>query len=75
MSCRQAAREVRPPLSPEVVIAEFAETLKRYCVRSVMGDTYGGEFPREQFRKHGIQYQTSKDPKGSIYLSLPSPNE
>lgn len=63
-------REVRPPLSPEGVIAEFADTLKCYGVRSVTGDRYGGEFPREQFRKHGIQYEPSKDPKGSIYLNL-----
>ena len=63
-------REVKPPLSPEGVIAEFADLLKTYRCTKVVGDRYGGEFPREQFRKHGITYQPSKDPKGSIYLGL-----
>ena len=63
-------RERRPPLSPEGVIAEFADTLKSYRITRVIGDRYGGEFPREQFRKHGIQYVPSPEPKGALYLGL-----
>ncbi len=63
-------REVKPPLSPETVIAEFAEALKSYGVKQIVGDRYGGEFPREQFRKHGITYKPSPDPKGTLYLGL-----
>lgn len=63
-------REVRPPLSPEGVITEFVDALKSYKVSRVTGDRYGGEFPREHFRKHGIRYDPSKDPKGAIYLNL-----
>jgi len=63
-------REVRPPLSPEGVIAEFADTLQSYRITKVVGDRYGGEFPREQFRKHGITYVPSAEPKGGIYLGL-----
>jgi hypothetical protein len=63
-------REVRPPLSPEGVIVEFADLLKQYKITKVVGDRYGGEFPREQFRKHGIRYEPSKDSKGGIYLGL-----
>src|SRR6266511_315596 len=43
-------REVKPPLSPENVIAEFVSVLKSYHCHKVTGDRYGGEFPREQFR-------------------------
>ncbi len=63
-------REVKAPLSPEGVIAEFADTLKSYKITKVTGDEYGGEFPREQFRKHGIRYEPRKDPKRAIYLNL-----
>jgi hypothetical protein len=63
-------REVRPPLSPEAVITEFADVLKTYRVIKVIGDRYGGEFPREQFRECGIRYEPSKDPKSALYLGL-----
>lgn len=63
-------REVRPPLSPEGVIQEFADVLQSYRCFKVTGDRYGGQFPVEQFEKHGIKYAHSADPKGSIYLGL-----
>jgi hypothetical protein len=65
-----ALREVRPPLSPEGVISEFSDTLKLYGVTRIIGDRYAGQFPIEQFRKHGITYEHSRDPKGTIYLNL-----
>ena len=34
------------------------------------GDRYAGEWPREQFRKHCIQYEPSADSKGAIYGNL-----
>ena len=52
-----AVREHKPPFSPEAVASEFAEVLKAYRVSTVMGDRYGGEWPREQFRKRGIEYR------------------
>jgi hypothetical protein len=63
-------RERRPPLSPEAVIAEFADVLKSYGVTRVTGDRYGGQFPVEQFKKNGISYEPSPDPKGGLYLGL-----
>lgn len=56
-------REVRPPFSPEGVTLQFSRDLKRYGLSKVIGDRYGGEWPREQFRKHGIDYQidTARD--------------
>ncbi|HEY1261665.1 MAG TPA: hypothetical protein VGF34_20635 [Stellaceae bacterium] len=65
-----AVREVRPPFSPESVVEEFAALLKSYQVFSVTGDRYAGEWPREQFRKHGVEYLTSDKPKSDIYREL-----
>ena len=60
-------REVRPPFSPEAVIIEFASVLKNYRCHRVSGDRFGGEFPREQFRKRGITYDVSERVKSEIY--------
>ena len=65
-----ATREVRPPFSPESVISEFAALCKSYRVHKVTGDRYGGEFPREQFRKYGISYEVSQKPKSDIYRDI-----
>jgi hypothetical protein len=40
-----AVREVKPPFSPEGVVAEFAGLLKTYRVSKVIGDRYAGEWP------------------------------
>ena len=52
--------ERHPPFSPEAVVREFVETLKQYHVSSVTGDRFGGEWPRERFREHGISYENSE---------------
>ena len=62
-----AIREVRPPFSPEAVTMEFAALLKTYRVGKVQGDRYAGEWPRERFRVHGIEYALSDAPKSDIY--------
>lgn len=61
-------RERRPPFSPEAVTEEFAAVLKSYRLHSVTGDRYGGEWPREQFRKHRVDYVTSDRSKSEIYV-------
>src|SRR5690242_21313149 len=63
-------RELRPPSSPEGVASEFADVLKSYAITAVKGDRYAGEWPREQFRKHGIRYEPSEDPKSNMYQNL-----
>jgi hypothetical protein len=63
-------REVRPPFSPEGVVAEFADTLKRYRITSIKGDRYAGEWVKEPFRLRGIRYEPSDDPKSQLYLNL-----
>ena len=62
--------ERRPPFSPDDVVREFAETLKSYRIREVTGDRYAGEWPRERFREHGIDYLTSTRTKSEIFLEF-----
>src|SRR5262249_29868042 len=62
-----ALREARPPFSPEAVTDEFAELLKTYRVSNVVGDRYGGEWPRGQFRKRGIDYRLAELTKSDFY--------
>ena len=63
-------REAKPPFSPEGVVLDFATLLKSYGVSKVTGDRYAGEWPREQFRKQGIDYELSDRPKSDIYRDL-----
>lgn len=65
-----ALRETKPPFSPEAVVVEYAEILKSYGVRTVIGDRYAGEWPREAFRNHGITYEPSAKPKSDLYRDL-----
>jgi len=62
-----AVRVRQPPFSPEAVVTDFAETLRSYGVSKVTGDRYGGEWPREQFRKRGIAYDIAEKPKSDLY--------
>lgn len=65
-----AKREVKPPFSPEGVVKEFCDLLKLYGVSSVTGDRYAGEWPREQFRKHGVAYEVSEKTKSDLYRDM-----
>ena len=55
-------RERRAPFSPEDVVTEFADTLKAYGVKKVMGDRYGGEWPREAFPGAGSRTRSQISP-------------
>lgn len=63
-------RERKPPFSPEATVNEFCEDLKRYGIRRVTGDRYAGEWPREQFRKHGIEYDLAEKPRSDLYRDM-----
>jgi hypothetical protein len=63
-------RERVPPFSPEQVVEDFATLLKSYGITRVTGDRYGGEFPRELFRKHGITYDLAKQTKSELFRDL-----
>jgi len=65
-----ALREVKPPFSPEAVVADFAALLKSYSIARIIGDKYAGEWPREQFSKLGITYEPSAAPKSDLYRDI-----
>lgn len=63
-------RETKPPFSPEAVTRDYARLLKRYGINSVTGDRYGGEWPREVFKRFGIRYTPAEKSKSEIYRDL-----
>jgi hypothetical protein len=65
-----AIREVQPPFSPEAVITEFAALCKSYRISRIEGDRYAGEFPRQQFRKRGIEYRCADKTKSDLFRDL-----
>jgi len=60
-------REVRPPFSPDGVVGDFAELLRTYRIGYVEGDRYAGEWPRERFRAHRIDYRPAERAKADLY--------
>lgn len=62
-----AVREVRPPFSPEAVVADFAKLLKSYGLYEVTGDRFGGQWPSERFKVHGIEYKFAEHSASEIY--------
>ena len=62
-----AIREIKPPFSPESVVKEFASLLRSYRIARVTGDKYGGAWVEDQFKRYGIRYEASADPKSDIY--------
>lgn len=64
-----AVRELRGP-SPDAIAEEFAALCKTYRISKVRGDRYGGEWPRERFKKHGITYEVSVKSKSEIYADF-----
>lgn len=65
-----AVREARPPFSPESVAREMASFFLSYRISKVRGDHYAGQWPREQFRKWGVDYEPSGKPKSELYGDL-----
>ncbi|RDE07394.1 hypothetical protein DVW87_00395 [Sphingomonas aracearum] len=65
-----AVREVKPPFSPEAVVRDFCQLLKLYRVGEVTGDRYGGEWPREQFRKQGVTYRLADKTRSDLYREM-----
>jgi hypothetical protein len=59
--------ERKPPFSPEAVTRECVDAIWPFGVRSIRGDKYAGDWPREAFRKLGIEYLLSDKPVSEIY--------
>jgi hypothetical protein len=65
--------ERKAPFSPDSVVNEFVETLKAYRVSMIVGDRYGGEWPRERFAVHGITYKPAEMNRSELYLACLAP--
>jgi hypothetical protein len=65
-----AIHERKPPFNPETVVDDFCIVLKQFRINRVTGDRYGGEWPREQFRKRGVGYVCSEKVKSDLYQAL-----
>ena len=63
-------REIRPPFSSESAVAEFSETLKAYGVSKIVSDKWGGSWPVESCRGHGIVCEASAKVKSDLYREL-----
>jgi hypothetical protein len=64
------AKAWRAPHDPAVVVGEMAAILKNYNVNQVVGDRYAGEWPRQEFQKHHITYQTADKDKSQLYIDF-----
>lgn len=62
-----ALREWPAPFEPDECVKEAAVLCKTYQIHQVQGDRYGGEWPRERFRVHGLTYFPSDRPKSDLY--------
>ena len=72
---RQNANPGSDPRTQTTVLTRSCHGGVRKIIRSyrctkVYGDRYGGEWPREQFRKHGVNYEPSEKPKSELYRDL-----
>jgi hypothetical protein len=65
-----AAREIRPPFSPESATRELASFFLSYRIKTIRGDRYAGEWPREQFAKCGVHYEASAKPKSDLFAEM-----
>jgi hypothetical protein len=63
-------RERRAPFSPDACVKEFSDTLKAFGIGRIVGDRYACEWPREAFRKCGVEYRVADKPKSDLYLGL-----
>jgi hypothetical protein len=67
--------EVRAPFNPREATDQIAQVLRQYRITKIVGDRYGGEFPRSLFKEQGITYEPSELNKSELYSEfLPSIN-
>ncbi len=68
-------KEWHAPFSPQEVVRDIVQICRRYSVISVVGDRYAGEWAREPFRNHRIEYQLAGITRSDAYLTaLPAIN-
>jgi hypothetical protein len=63
-------KEWQPPFSPQDVVRQIVEICRRYNVSSVIGDRYAGEWVREPFRTHHVEYVLADLTRSEAYLTM-----
>jgi hypothetical protein len=63
-------KEWPAPFVPTTVVSEIVDICRRYNVSAVTGDAYAGEWAREPFRNHRIEYQLADQTRSEAYLTL-----
>lgn len=58
------------PFVPSQAVASMVPFLRQYGIMFVRGDRYGGEWARESFRDHGIEYELCAKGKSDLYVDL-----
>jgi hypothetical protein len=63
-------KEWQAPFSPQDVVQQIVEICRRYKVSSVIGDRYAGEWVREPFRTHHVEYVLADLTRSEAYLTM-----
>jgi hypothetical protein len=71
IACLDQVMALSPAVTtPAHAVQEFAAMLRRYRLTQVTGDRYAGEWPAEEFRKHGCDYRVAAYSRSEYYLEL-----
>jgi hypothetical protein len=62
--------EWAPPFSPSQAMREVAELCGLYGISTLIGDRWGGDFPREALRMAGVSYRISDYVTSDAYVTL-----
>ena len=63
-------REWPAPFSPQQVVSEIVDIVRRYRVTSIVGDRYAGEWAREPFRNMHVDYVLADYTRSEAYLTM-----
>jgi len=55
---------------PAIITARFSGIMRQYGVKHCTGDRYAAEWPRQEYKKHGITMHNSKLNRSELYLEL-----
>jgi len=59
--------EWKPPFKLKAVVKEVCKLCKDYGISRVKGDNYAGDWPKEEFKSHGITYEKCEKRKTDLY--------
>jgi hypothetical protein len=54
--------------TPANIVEEYAALLKEYRISRATSDRYAGQWPVDEFKKHGITVEQSAKPKSQMYM-------